>query len=67
MLGEAAATEITRKQDAHGFDENKTTARKGGKIAGDAREKLEIESGTKITSSENYLDEPEHKKRLKEK
>lgn len=37
MLGEAATTEITKTQDAQGFDENRTAARKGGKIAGDAR------------------------------
>ena len=65
MLGEAATTEISRKQDAQGFGENKTAARKGGKIAGDAREKLEIETGDKVVNSENYLTEPESRKRLK--
>ena len=65
MLGEVATTEIARKHDAQGFVENKTVARKGGKIAGDAREKLEIETGDKVVSSENYLTEPESKKRLK--
>ena len=30
MLGEAATTEIARKKDAQGFNENKTAARKGG-------------------------------------
>ena len=67
MLGEAATTEIARKQDARGFTENRTTARKGGKIAGDAREKLEAETGEKVSSQENYLAEPEAKKRLKHK
>ena len=67
MLGEAATTEIARKQDAQGFGENKVTARKGGKIAGDAREKLEIETGDKVVSSENFLTEPESKKRLRGK
>jgi len=65
MLGEAATTEIARKQDAHGFSENKTAARKGGRIAGEAREKLEIETGAKVVSPENYLEEPENSKRLK--
>lgn len=65
MLGEAATTEIARKQDAQGFPENKIAARKGGKIAGDAREKLEIETGASVVSSENYLTEPESRKRLK--
>lgn len=65
MLGEAATTEIARKQDTHGLAENKVAARKGGRIAGEAREKLEIETGEKVVSSENFLDEPEAKKRLK--
>ena len=67
MLGDAATTEIARKQDAQGFKENKITAQKGGRIAGSAREKLENESGANIVSPENYLDEPESKKRLKDK
>ena len=58
MPGEAATTEIARKQDAQGFSENKTAARKGGRIAGEAREKLEVETGEKVVSSENYLAEP---------
>lgn len=68
MLGEAATTEIARKQDAKGFPENRVAARKGGKIAGDAREKLEIETGEKVVTGENYLElsQKEVKKRLKE-
>ncbi len=66
MLGEAATTEIARKHDAHGFAENKVASKKGGTIAGDARQKLEIETGSDIVSSENYLAEPESQKRLKE-
>lgn len=65
MLGEAATTEIARKQDAQGFGENKVAARKGGRIAGEAREKLETETGEKVVSSGNYLTEPESRKRLK--
>lgn len=67
MLGEAATIEIARTQDTQGFDENKTAANKGGGIAGDAREKLELESGRKIVSDENYLDIPEKQKRLDRK
>jgi len=65
MLGEAATTEIARKQKVQGFSENKTAARKGGRISGDARKKLEAETGDKVVSSENYLTEPESRKRLK--
>ncbi len=67
MLGEAATTEIARKHDARGFGENKTAARKGGRIAGEAREKLEVETGDKVVSPDNYLTEPESSKRLKNK
>jgi len=55
MLGEASTTEIARSKDTQGFTENKTAAKKGGKIAGDARKKLEIESGRKVSTRKNYL------------
>lgn len=64
MLGEAATTEIARKHDAQGFDPNRVAAKKGGKIAGDARKKLESETRQKVVSAENYLDAPEKQKRL---
>lgn len=65
MLGEAATTEITCADDARGFTESKTAARKGGEVAGKARLDLEEKTGKKVVSSENYLTEPERKKRLK--
>ena len=67
MLGEAATTEIARKQDAQGFPENKVAAHKGGRIAGEAREKLEVETGETVSTAENFLVEPEEKKRVKGK
>lgn len=63
MLGEASTTKIAKSKNAQGFFPNKTAAQKGGRIAGDARRNLEIESGEKVTSPENYLLEPEGKKR----
>jgi hypothetical protein len=65
MLGEAATTEITRVDDAQGFDESRTAARKGGEVAGTARKDLEKKTGKKVVSPENYLTEPESRKRLK--
>ncbi len=65
MLGEAATTEITRVDDAQGFDESKTAARKGGEVAGTARKDLEKKTGKRVVSPENYLDEPESRKRIK--
>lgn len=61
MLGEASTTEITRNQDTKGFEDNKKAARAGGKIAGDARKNLEIESGRKVVNKSNYL--PKDKKK----
>ena len=58
MLGEAATTEITQKKDAKGFHQNRDAAQRGGKIAGDARKKLELESGKPVVSEGNYLDLP---------
>jgi hypothetical protein len=65
MLGEASTTEIARNKDAQGFDENKIAARKGGKIAGDARKKLEIESGRRVVTNDNFIEEPEMIKKIK--
>lgn len=67
MLGEAATTEIARNTDAQGFDQNKNSAKRGGKIAGNARKNLEKESGRKVVTNENYLDEPQKKKALEKK
>jgi methylphosphotriester-DNA--protein-cysteine methyltransferase len=66
MLGEAATTEITRNRDSQGFEESKDSAHRGGKISGDARQKLEIETGKKVSTPVNYLDEPQNKKRLED-
>ena len=65
MLGEAATTEITRVDDAQGFQESKIAARKGGEVAGTARKDLEKKTGKRVVSPENYLSEPEIRKRLK--
>jgi hypothetical protein len=65
MLGEAATTEITKNRNTQGLIENKEAAHRGGKIAGDAREKLEKESGRKVVTSDNYLDQPEAVKRIR--
>jgi len=67
MLGEAATTEITRVDDAHGFNENKKSARKGGQVAGKARTDLEQKTGRRVVTRENYLTTNQSLKRLKKK
>ena len=58
MLGEASTTEIARRSDALGFDENRTSAKEGGTIAGNARKALEAKTGKKVLSKSNYLAAP---------
>jgi hypothetical protein len=65
MLGERATTEIHRVDDSQGVGKLKTDAQTGGDIAGSARKKLEKRIGRRIVSKENFLDEPESRKRLK--
>ena len=55
MLGEASTTEIARRKDAQGFAENRTVAKEGGTIAGDARKALEAKSGRPVVSGDNFL------------
>lgn len=64
ILGEAATTEITRQDDAQGFQENQVAARKGGRIAGNARQELEAETGKPVVSSVNYLKQPQAQEQL---
>ena len=64
MLGERVSTEITRKEDKQGFTEVKDAANRGGRVAGTARKHTEAELGRPIVSRENYLSEPEKKKKM---
>ncbi len=67
MLGERVSTEITRKEDKKGFIEVEDAAKRGGRVAGNARKDTEKELGRPITSKENYLSETEKKKKLEDK
>ncbi|MDP3948236.1 MAG: Bro-N domain-containing protein [bacterium] len=64
QLGEAATTEITKTEHPQGFEKNKHVSRRGGRIAGDARRKLEIETGRKVVSGENFLPPEKRIKKL---
>lgn len=67
MLGEAATTEIAIHTNAQGFTQNKIVAHKGGKVAGNARKNLELESGKRVITQDNFLPEREEKAKLKKK
>ncbi len=64
MLGEASTSEIVKTQNPTGFIENKKAAIRGGKVAGDARKALELETGAKVVSSSNFLSEAPKSKRI---
>jgi len=53
MLAEATTTEISKEKKPKNFDENKTIARQGGTIAGNARRQIEAKTGKKIVSPQN--------------
>lgn len=55
MLGEASTTEIARRKEAQGFDDNRSAAKEGGTVAGNARKELEAKSGKPVVSKANYL------------
>lgn len=65
MLGEASTTAIVKTQNPKGFVENKVVAKQGGKIAGDARKALEVKTGEKVVSKNNYLPDVNKNKQLK--
>ena len=63
-LGEIATREIAKKKNPKGLNENIEVARRGGKIAGNARKDLEQEIGESVVTSNNslnyeYVDEKE--------
>jgi len=53
MLAETSTTELSKKHKPHTFTENKTIARKGGAVAGNARKELEEKLGNSILSPLN--------------
>ena len=53
MLAEATTTELTKTRNPQGFAENQDVARRGGKVAGDARKAIEAESGRPVITTEN--------------
>lgn len=53
MLAEVATTELSKGQQPEGFAENKEVARRGGRIAGQARQAIEADSGQPVITSQN--------------
>jgi len=55
MLGEKVTTEISIKEKPDSFQKSKRVAKRGGVVAGRARQETEKEIGRRVVSSDNYL------------
>ena len=53
MLAEVSATEISKTDNPTTFEENRNVAKKGGEIAGQARENIEKRTGKSVITSKN--------------
>lgn len=53
MLAETATREISESEEPETFDESKSIAGRGGKIAGDARKSIEAQAGKSVITSKN--------------
>ena len=65
MLGERSTTEIHRTENSAGVKKLQNDARRGGKVAGNARKELEKELGRPVVSKNNYLPMSRKNKLLK--
>lgn len=64
-LAELSTRQIAENMEAKGLDENKIPAKKGGKIAKDARLALEEKTGKKVVTGGNFLPPRGKKKELR--
>ena len=64
-LAELSTRQIAETMETKGLEANKTPARKGGRIAKNARMELEHRTGKKVVSGENFLLSAKPSKRVK--
>ena len=55
MLAEASTTDISKKEKPTSFSESKNVAKRGGTVAGIARQALEAETGEPVITSKNAI------------
>lgn len=65
MLGERSTAEIHKIENSKGTPKLKQDAKRGGRIAGIAKEQLEKEIGRSVVSKNNFLPNRKLKKKLK--
>jgi len=65
MLGERSTTEIHKTENSKGIPKLKSDAKRGGRIAGIAKEQLEKEIGKPVISQNNFLPNKKDRNKLK--
>lgn len=53
MLAETTTTELSKAHQPEGFEESRIVARRGGKVAGDARRAIEADTGRPAVTAQN--------------
>ena len=53
MLAETTTTELSKAHQPEGFEESRIVARRGGKVAGDARRAIEADTGRPAITAQN--------------
>ncbi|MBI5700880.1 hypothetical protein HZC34_03410 [Candidatus Saganbacteria bacterium] len=66
-LAELSTRQIAETMQTKGLEENKIPAKKGGKIAKNARLELEAKTGKNVITSENYLSPVKKQVQIKQK
>jgi len=66
-LAELSTRQIAESENATGMIENTKSAKRGGKIAREAKEKLELETGQKVVTDRNFLPKQKKAKQIKNK
>jgi DNA-damage-inducible protein D len=67
MLGERMTTEISQEEKPETFTKGKDVAKRGGRVAGNARKDAEKELGRPVSTRKNYLSIIDKKKKLANK
>ena len=66
MLGERMTTELSQEEKPETFTKSKDVAKRGGKVAGNARADAEKELERPVTTRQNYLSITDKKKKIQE-
>ena len=56
MLAEATTTEISKEEKPNTLEKNKAVAKRGGRVAGNARKEIEQQTGKPVITSKNAVD-----------